>query len=162
MTHPEDGTVAVLTLAFAAVGTWLALAAGVVLWLNTGRLLPSRRSRAAYWVGVALLAPAILTAVPVAATATKAVGVIASRGWDASAGGLRVVNKHGLLSDGSYLSAVWTAAMAPLIWTAMLLLAVMAAVWHLHYHPLQDAAHRAGNSPEKSTGRTHLHRSRKR
>ena len=135
MRHPEYATVGLLSLALAAVGTLSALALGMVFWRNTARLLPSRRSSIAYWVGVAFFASVVLPAAPLTIEASKAVAVIASFGWDAHSDGLRVVNKDGLLSDGRYLSAFWTAAIVPMVWTTILLIVFLAAGWHMHFHP---------------------------
>jgi hypothetical protein len=148
MRHPEHATVALLSLSFVAVGTLSAFAVGVVFWCNTARLLPSRRSRTAYWVGVAFFALVVLPAVPFTTEVSKAVAVIASLGWDAHSDGLRVVNKHGLLSDGRYLSSIWTAAIVPMMWTMILLVVFVAAGWHIHFHPPRVTAGSGPDGPE--------------
>ena len=149
MPHPEHAIVGLLSVALAGVGTLFALAAGWTFWLNTSRILPSQRSRSAYWVGVTFFALVILPSVGFATIeASKAVPVIASFGWDAYSDGLRVVNKHGLLSDGRYLSAFWTAAIVPMMWTTILVHIFVAMGWHMHFHPPRVVAEPSADRPE--------------
>ena len=149
MPHPEHATVGLLWFALAAVGTLFALAMGWMFWLNTARFLPSRRSRTAYWAGVAFFALVILPTVRFTTTeGSKAVAVIASRGWDAYSDGLRVVDKYGQLSDGRYLSGFWTAAIFAMMWTMILLIIFVVVGWHMHFHPPRVVTEPGAEWPE--------------
>src|SRR5260370_41979023 len=110
MAHPDKYVVGLLGLGMAALGVLIALAVLVMVCLNAHRVLPRRRFRTTYWIGMAVLAPLALAACLLTPRVVGDVAVIASFGWDAYAEGLRVVNKHGQLSDGRYLSVFWAAA----------------------------------------------------
>jgi hypothetical protein len=141
--NPESLTTALLWLPLLAVGTLCAGAVVAALWRYGGRLLPRQRSRAAYWAGVAALAPLVLAGFRFAFWAGQAVGVIGYAGWNAYVGGVRVVNNKGLLSDGRYLSGFWDAASGGVAWAVLLVVAAVAAGWHLHFNPP-----RVGPDPE--------------
>lgn len=151
MAHPEHAAVGLLTLALVAAGTLLAVAVGMALWLYSDRVFHLRRSRAVYWVGVAVLAPIVVASVPLAAAASKAVAVVGFAGWDAYSNGLRVISKHGQLSDGRYLSVFWAAVLGAVLWTTLVLIAGVASAWHLHFHPPRVSGRAGGNSWPRDT-----------
>jgi hypothetical protein len=133
--NPESHITALLWLPLLGVGTVCAVAVGAVVWRYCGRILPRRRSRPVYWAGVAVLTPLALAGFRAAFWAGQAVGVIGFAGWDAYAGGLRLVNNKGLLSDGRYLSGFWDATCGAVSWTVLLVVVSVVAGWHLHFHP---------------------------
>jgi hypothetical protein len=134
MTHPEPYAVGMLSLAMAAVGCVVVVAFTAVACLNAHHFLPSPRARTVYWVGLALTLPLPFAALLFTGEALGNLAVIASFGRDAYDGGLRVVNKHGLLSDGRFLPVFWQAAGGA--GTVVLLMFSMTplTVWCLHFH----------------------------
>src|SRR5262249_56989512 len=71
---------------------------------------PARRSRTTYRIGMVVLVPLMLAGCILVPRFIGDVAVIASYGWEAHAEGLRVVDRHGQLSDGRYLGVFWAAA----------------------------------------------------
>jgi hypothetical protein len=137
MTHPEPYAVGMLSLAMAAVGCVIVVALTAVACRNAHRFLPSPRARTVFWVGLALTLPLPFAAL-FTGEALRDLAVIPSFGWDAYAGGLRIVTKHGLLSDGRYLPVFWQAACGA--GTVVLLTFSMTplTVWCLHFHLGRD------------------------
>lgn len=143
MTHPEPYAVGMLSLAMAAVGGLTAVALTVVAVLKSHRFLPAPRSRTIYWVGLALTLALPFAALLVTGKAMGDLAVIASFGWDAYAGGLRVVNKHGLLSDGRYLPVFWQAASGAGTVVILMFSLTPVTVWLLHFHLSRDPSQAA-------------------
>src|SRR6478672_7727651 len=110
MTHPDNVAVGLLGLAMFAMGALTVIILTIVAAHFSYRFLPLRRSRTMFWIGIVIGVTFALAVLLVAAKAMHALAVIASFGWDAYADGLRVINKHGQLSDGRFLSIVWAAA----------------------------------------------------
>ena len=136
--HPESFAVGMLSLGMAAVGCVIVVAFTAVAGLNAHRFLPSPRARTVYWVGLVLTLALPFAALLFTGEALGDVAVIASFGRDAYDGGLRVVNKHGLLSDGRFLPAFSQAA--AVAGTVVILVLSMApvAVWVTHFHLGRD------------------------
>src|SRR5687768_15923795 len=141
--HPEPYAVGMLSLAMVAVGGLTALAVAAVAVLNSHRFLPPPRSRTIYWVGLALTLALPFAALLVTGAALADLAVIASFGWDAYAGGLRVVNKHGLLSDGRYLPVCWQAAAVGGTVVILMFSLTPVTVWLLHFHFSRDPSQAA-------------------
>src|SRR5262245_48060006 len=135
MPHPEKYFVGLLGLGMAAVGLLLALVVLAIVAVHADLLLPRRRGRTTSWLGMALLVPLALVACLVTPKVIADAGVIASFGWDAYAEGLRVVNKHGQLSDGRYLNVFWAAARGGWLLPIWFLLGLPVVAWHRHFHP---------------------------
>lgn len=136
MSHPENFAVGMLGLTMAAIGLLGDLV--VLVWVcnNAYRVLPLRRTRPTYWLGMVLLVPLCLTTGPfVGPKFIGDAGVIASFGWDAYAEGLRVVNKHGQLSDGRFLGVFWAAAFGAGWFPLWGLFMIPAVAWHCHFNP---------------------------
>jgi hypothetical protein len=133
MTHPDSYLVGMLSLGMVAVGVPTVVVLILILGLNSYRFLPLRRSRSTFWLGLVVLAPLTVPAVPLSAEAVKALAVIASFGWDAYESGLHVVNKRGQLSDGRYLGVFWAAAMGGMTVTLAALWIMPLVVWCLHF-----------------------------
>jgi hypothetical protein len=138
MMHPDSFAVGILSVAMAAVGCVIVVAFTGVACLNAHRFVPSPRARTVYWVGLALTLSLTFAALLFTGKALGDLAVIASFGWDAYAGGLRVVNKHGLLSDGRFVPVFWQAASGA--GTVVLLMFSMApvVVWVTHFHLGRD------------------------
>ena len=138
MRHPDSNLVGLLFLAMVAVGALAAIIVCVTLGIKSYRFLPLRRSRTTFWIGMILTSVFALAALLVAGWSMRTLAVIASCGWDAYDGGLRVVNKHGLLSDGRYLGIFWHAATGA--GTAMIMFSAIipAVVWWGHYNPSRN------------------------
>jgi hypothetical protein len=134
MTHPESNVVGLLSLAMAAVGglTWLVVM--FALFLHSHRFLPPRCSRTTYWVGVALTFALALAALLVTGRAMGDLAVIADLGPDAYAGGLRVADKHGLLSNGRRLGVFWQAAQGAGTVVILLFSMLPLTVWVTHFN----------------------------
>ncbi len=162
MAPPDNDLVGLLGLAMAALGVPAALVVLVLVCRHAGRVLPRRRSRTTYWLGMAVLVPLALAACLLTPRALGDGAVIASFGWDAYAEGLRVVNKHGQLSDGRYLGVFWAAAFGAGWFPLWLLYGIPVAAWHCHFNPRrqpgQDAAAqevergRRGSGADRGTG----------
>ncbi|MBO0698618.1 MAG: hypothetical protein J2P46_09505, partial [Zavarzinella sp.] len=112
-------------------------------------------SRTLYWAGLLVIVPLGLATMPTAPKVMRAVTVIASFGWDAYAGGLRVVSKHGELSDGRFLSTFWSAAtgVGSIVLEFVWVIPVLA--WHYRFRPRRpgrggDAQAGASTSPAHS------------
>jgi hypothetical protein len=135
MSHPDKFVVGTLGLGMAALGLLIAFVALVIVCLNAHRVLPRSRSRRTYWIGMAVLIPLALAACLLTPRFIGNVAVIASFGWDAYADGLRVVNKHGQLSDGRYLGLFWAAAFGSWWFPACFLLSIPVVAWHFHFNP---------------------------
>jgi hypothetical protein len=151
MGHPDDVAVGLLGLAMAAVAFLGILAFTVIACAKAHRLLPERRSRAVYWIGMAVMVPLCLVTFPIAPLVMQALAVIGEFGWDAYAGGLRVVDKHGLLSDGQFLSVFWTAAMGIGCIVLDFWWVIPITVWHCHFNPRRQSGKRGSTdavSPE--------------
>jgi hypothetical protein len=142
MTHPDTYAVGLLGLGMAALSVVLGFGVLAILQLNSHRFLPLRRSRTTYWVGMAVLVPvAFVGSPPVSSLAVQHLAVIASYGWDAYADGLRVINKHGELSDGRYLSVFWAAAMGGGMVSLTVASVIPVTVWYLHFNPSRKPDH---------------------
>lgn len=133
MRHPEPYAVGMLTLAMAAVGCVIVVVFTAVACLKAHRFLPSLRARTVYWVGLALTLPLPFVALFMG-EALRNLAVIPSFGWDAYAGGLRIVTKHGLLSDGRYLPVFWQAACGAGTVVLVVFSMTPLMVWCLHFH----------------------------
>jgi hypothetical protein len=147
MSHPDKYAVGLLGFGMMAVAFLGILALAVVACANAHRVLPGRRSRTTYWVGMAVMGPLALATFPLAPKAMQALAVIASFGWDAYAEGLRVVSKHGQLSDGRFLSVFWSAAVGVGCIALDFFWAIPITAWHCHFNPRRgpgDAASPAG------------------
>jgi hypothetical protein len=137
MQPPNTHLVGLLGLAMCGLGMVIDLL--LLYWLVVRQrrlvrqLLPQSRSRTTYWIGMALLAPISFAAYLAIPRAIQALAVIATFGWEAYADGLRVVNKHGLLSDGRYLGIFWDAAIGSWILPLTLFIATPAVLWHMHF-----------------------------
>ena len=144
MGHPDHYAVGLLSFGMMVV----AFVGGFVLTLlacaKAHRVLPARRRRATYWIGMALLASLCLATFPLAPKLMRALAVIASFGWDAYAGGLRVVNKHGLLSDGRFLSVFWAAATGVGCLVLDFFWVIPIAAWYCHFNPRRPVGQQAG------------------
>ena len=79
MSHPDKYVVGLLGLGMAAVGLLLAFVVLIVA-AHAHRLLPGRRSRTTYWLGMALLGPLAIAACLVTPKVIADVAVIASFG----------------------------------------------------------------------------------
>ena len=141
MAHPDKSVVGLLGLGMAALGVLIALAVLVLVGLNAHRVLPRHRSRTTYWIGLAVLAPLALAACLLTPRVVGDVAVIASFGWDAYAEGLRVINKHGQLSDGRYLGVFWAAAVGAWWFPIWFLFAIPVVAWHCHFNPRRLPGH---------------------
>src|SRR4051794_5174083 len=104
MSHPDKYAVGLLGLGMLFLALVIGLAVYVVAILNAHRVLPRRRSRLIFWLGMAVMAPLPLVSFPLAPELMHALAVIGSFGREAYDNGLRVVSKHGELSDGRFLS----------------------------------------------------------
>jgi len=135
MTHPDNVAVGLLGLAMFAVGGLTIIALTLLAAHYSYRFLPLRRSRTLFWIGTIIGVVFALAVLQVAAKAMHALAVIASFGWDAYADGLRVINKHGQLSDGRFLNIFWAAASGAGTVLLMLLAVSPVTVWYLHFHP---------------------------
>jgi hypothetical protein len=136
MSPPDSYVVGLLGLGMAALGVVLGFGVLAILVLNSHRFLPLRRSRATYWAGMAVLVPVAFVALPpVSAQVVQHLAVIASNGWDAYADGLRVINKHGELSNGRYLGVFWSAAMGGGMVSLIVASVIPVTVWYLHFNP---------------------------
>jgi hypothetical protein len=142
MGHPDDVAVGLLGLAMGAVAFLGILALTVIACANAHRLLPARRSRAVYWIGMAVMVPLCLMTFPFAPRVMRAVAVVGEFGWDAYAGGLRVVDKHGVLSDGRFLSVFWTATMGVGCIVLDFWWVIPITAWHCHFNPRRPAGKR--------------------
>jgi hypothetical protein len=139
MSHPDKYVVGPLGLGMAALGVVLAFGVLAILALNSHRFLPLRRSRTTFWLGMAVLVPLACAGLPIfTSQAVQHLAVIASDGWDTYADGLRVINKHGQLSDGRFLSVFWAAAMGGGAFVISLFCVIPATVWYLHFNPSRD------------------------
>src|SRR5262245_11325333 len=141
--HPERYAVGMLGLAMVAVGGLTAVAATLFVGFNSHRYLPTRCSRLTYWVGLALTLALPVAALLVTGAALADLAVIASFGWDAYSGGLHVVNKHGLLSDGRYLPVFWQAAWGAGTVVILMFSMTPVAVWLMHFHLSRDPSQAA-------------------
>jgi hypothetical protein len=152
MGHPDQYAVGLLGFGMMVVGFPIIFALTVVAGLNSHRLLPERRSRASYWIGMALMVPLALVTFPLSPELMRALAVVASFGWDAYADGLRMINKHGLLSDGRFLSVFWTAATGVGCIVLDFFWVIPITAWYFHFNPGRLARERvnAGGVP---TGR---------
>jgi hypothetical protein len=135
MSHPDKWAVGPLGLGLAALGLLLDLVVLVLVCRNAYRVLPLRRSRPTYWIGMAVLVPAFLAAALLTPMVVGRVAVIASFGWEADAEGLRVVNKHGQLSDGRFLGVFWAAAFGAGWFPIWGLLTIPVVAWYTHFNP---------------------------
>jgi hypothetical protein len=147
MSHPDKFAVGLLSLGMGMIAFFGIFALSVIASMKAGSASTHPRSRTIYWIGMTVMVPLALATFPLAPKVMKALAVIASFGWDAYADGLRVVNKHGLLSDGRFLGVFWSAAMGvgciilDFIWT------IPIAAWHYYFHPRQQPGAREGPSP---------------
>jgi hypothetical protein len=107
---------------------------GILSVLPLHSLLPCRDRRVVYWLGMLFFAPVLVFSVPCVATALQALAVIATLGWEDYAGGVRVVDKHGLLTNGQYLGVFWTAAIGGWMLPGMILLLSPMVAWYVHFH----------------------------
>ena len=135
MSHPDKYAVGLLGLGMAALALLMGLGIAVFVCCNTHRFLPLRRSRTTYWIGMALMVPPWLATFPLAPKAMQALAVIASFGWDAYADGLRVISKHGQLSDGRFLGVFWAAAMGVGCVVLDFSWVIPVTAWHCHFNP---------------------------
>jgi hypothetical protein len=133
MTHPDKYSVGLLSMGLMVVGFVCVIVLFVVLILNSHRFMPRTRSQTVYWIGTAVMWPLMIAAWPLASFAAWHLVVIADCGWEAYADGLRLVNKHGLLSNGRFLSTFWAAAYGPAIMTFDLLTVIPFTLWHAHF-----------------------------
>ena len=135
MRHPDSYLVGPLGLAMCGLAMLFTSRFAIALGFHAHRFLPTGRSRTTYWTGMVLMFPLAVTAFILSPTVFKALAVIASFGWNAYDGGLRVVNKHGQLSDGGYLNVFWAAVhgVGPVV--VMMLGVVPVVVWYMHFHP---------------------------
>ena len=140
MAHPDKSVVGLLGLGMAAFGTLIGLVVLVIVCLNAHRVLPRRRSRMTYWIGMAVLVPVAVAACLLTPKILGDAAVIASFGWDAYAEGLRVINKHGQLSDGRYLGVFWAAVFGAGWFPIWFLTAVPVVAWHCHLNPRQQSS----------------------
>jgi hypothetical protein len=150
MGHPDRYAVGLLGFGMMAGALLGIFALTLIACANARRVLPQRRARAIYWIGMALMVPLALGTFPLAPQLMRALAVIASFGWDAYAGGLRVVNKHGLLSDGRFLSVFWTAATGVGCIVLDFLWVMPITSWHCHFNP----GRRAGEQVSDGSVRT--------
>ncbi len=131
-----------LGLSMAGVGMLLWLVVIGILSLTAYRFLPLRRSRSTFWLGMAVLVPFACLGIPFFTSyAVQALAVIDMHGWDAYDQGLRVINKHGQLSDGSYLSVFWSAAMGGGAFVLSGFCVIPLTTWCMHYHPGRKPEH---------------------
>jgi hypothetical protein len=140
MSHPDKWAVGPLGLGMAALGLLIDLAVLVLVMRNAYRVLPLRRSRRTYWIGMALLVPLFLAAALITPKVIGAIAVIASLGWDAYAEGLRVINKHGQLSDGRFLGIFWAAVFGAGWFPIWGLFTIPVVAWHCHFNPSRRLA----------------------
>jgi hypothetical protein len=141
MSHPGKYVVGPLGLGMTALGMLIVLGVLAVVALNAYRVLPLRRSRRTYWIGMTLLGPLTLAGILLSPQAVQALAVIASFGWDAYAEGLRVINKHGQLSDGRYLGVFWAAAMGGWVMPMAFMMCLPLTAWYMHYNPSCQPGH---------------------
>jgi hypothetical protein len=134
MPHPDKYAVGLLALGMAALGLLLALTALVIVCRHAHRVLPLRRSRTTYWLGMVVLLPLALAVCLLTPRGIGDVAVIASFGWEAFREGLRVVNRHGQLSDGRYLDVFWAAAFGACWFPIWFLFAIPVVAWHRHFN----------------------------
>jgi hypothetical protein len=132
--------VGLLGLGMMVVAVLVMMAAAVLAYLNAHRVLPRRRSRLTYWIGMAVLVPAVVATFPLAPNVMQALAVIASFGWDAYAGGLRVVSKHGQLSNGDFLGVFWSAAIGVGCIVLDFFWVIPMTAWHGHFTAPPEAA----------------------
>ena len=135
MTHPDSYLVGPLGLGMVAVGWVAAFVLAIFIGSRIERVRPVRRSRLPCWGGLAVLFP--VAAFVLSSYAFKALAVIASFGQDAYAGGLRVVNEHGQLSDGTFLGVFWAAVIGVGPVLVMIFSTVPLLVWYKHFHRRQ-------------------------
>jgi len=66
--------------------------------------------------------------------------------------GVRVVNKHGLLTNGQYLGVFWTAAIGGWILPGMMLLLSPMVAWYVHFNPVTPpTASKSGVDQDRSS-----------
>jgi hypothetical protein len=138
MSHPDKYGVGLLGLGMGAAAFLIGLTVLVIALLYAHRVLPRSRSRLLYWSGIAVMVPIALATFPLAPKVMQALAVIASFGWDAYDGGLRVVGKHGQLSDGRFLSVFWTAATGVGCLVLDFFWFIPITVWYCHFNPRQE------------------------
>lgn len=131
-----------LGLSMAGVGMLLWLIVIGILSFTAYRFLPLRRSRSTFWLGMTVLVPLACAGMPFFPSyAMQALAVIEMHGWDAYSEGLRVINKHGQLSDGSYISVFWAAAMGGGAFVLSGFCMIPLTTWCMHYHPGRKPHH---------------------
>jgi hypothetical protein len=135
MSHPDKYAVGLVAIGMGFVALILLITFSIIAFLNAYRVLPLRRSRTVFWIGMIVIVPAWLATFLVAPKFVHALAVVAEFGWDAYAEGLRVVNKHGLLSDGRFLSVFWAAASGVLILVLDFVWAIPVTAWYCHFNP---------------------------
>jgi hypothetical protein len=135
MSHPDKYAVGLLGFGMMVVAFMSIFALAVIACMNAQRVVPQRRSRTTYWIGMTLMVPLALATFPLAPRAMQALAVITSFSWDAYAEGLRVVNKHGQLSDGRFLSVFWSAAMGVGCIVLDFFWVIPIGAWHCRFHP---------------------------
>ncbi len=141
MSHPDHYAVGLLGLGLGAVAFLGIFALTLLACHYAERVLPQRRSRTTYWLGMAVLALLCIATFPLAPKVMRAAAVIASFGWDAYAGGLRVVSKHGQLADGRFLGVFWTAAMGVGCLVLDFWWVIPATAWYVHFNPPRQPGH---------------------
>ncbi|HEV7281971.1 MAG TPA: hypothetical protein VGN57_17345 [Pirellulaceae bacterium] len=82
------------------------------------------------WGGLAVAIPLTLTAMFLAIELPSIAAVVATYGWNAWAGGVEVVNKHGLVSNGETLGPFWRAAIGAWILPCWLVCLAPALIWN--------------------------------
>ena len=133
MTHADKYGVGLLSMGLMVAGVLIVMILLTVLILTRHRFMPRTRSQTVYWIGAAIMWPLMIAALPLASFASWHLVVIADFGWDAYAHGLRLVNKHGLLNDGRFLSTFWAAAWGAGLITFYVLTVIPFTLWHLHF-----------------------------
>lgn len=135
MSHPDKYAVGLLSLGMMFLSLVIGIVVLVVAFLHAHRVLPRRRSRLVFWLGMAVMVPLPLISFPLAPELMHALAVIGSFGWEAYENGLRVVSKHGELSDGRFLSVFWSAAMGIGILVLDFCWLIPITVWYCHFNP---------------------------
>lgn len=152
MTHPDKYGVGLLTLSMVTFAFLILFGVSLLAIHNAHRVLPANRFRTTYWIGMVLMVPLWIAIFPLAPRVSQAVAVIASFGWDAYDGGLRVVNRHCQLSDGRFLSVFWAAAAHVGCMVLDFCWVIPVAAWHYHFNPRPPALnltnHRRGTCPD--------------
>lgn len=131
--HPDKYGVGMLSMGLAVICFLFVIVLLSLLILTRHRFMPRTRSQKVFWIGNAVMWPLAIASWPLASWAAWHLVVIADYGWDAYANGLRLVNKHGLLSDGRFLSTFWAAAFGPMIITYDLLTVIPLTLWYAHF-----------------------------